>query len=153
MRLMSGKVKRIFALVLVLMLSLSAMAELSAAVLYPTMKVYFAPSTASEQIGLLPRGAMVTVKAVQNGWALIDWNGHLGFSKVEDMVSMSAVPCMLTDTTPVMYITRNNWNVRWSSLQKGTTVYVRGEKNGWMLISDANMNVLGYVPANLVTPY
>ena len=48
MRRMAGKMMRVFVLVLVvMMLTVSAMAEFSAAVFCPVMKVYFGPSTAS----------------------------------------------------------------------------------------------------------
>ena len=92
MRPMSGKIMRVFVLVLVvMMLSASAMAEFSAAVFCPVMKVYFGPSTSSEQIGALRMGTTVTVEASSGDWARINYKGYVGFARVEDLISLGLI--------------------------------------------------------------
>ena len=151
MRPMSGKMKRVFILVLVvMMLSASAMAEFSAAVFCPVMKVYFGPSTSSEQIGALKMGTTVTVEAASGDWARINYMGYVGFARIEDMMSLAPVKTKTNHLSAILYITPDNLSPRWGTLDRNTTVYVRGKKGDLALISDKNMTVLAYIPMKYV---
>jgi len=151
MRPMSRKVMRIVALVLVMMLvSVSAMAEIRAMVFSSKMSVHFAPSSTSEQIGYLTKGTDFTVEATSGAWARINYKGHVGFAKIEDMLSLETVRAKITTLTPILYITRDNLTPRMGTLDRNTTVYLRGIKGDMVLVSDYSMNVLAYVPANCV---
>ena len=151
MRPMSGKMMRVFVLVLVvMMLSASAMAEFSAAVFCPVMKVYFGPSTSSEQIGALKMGTTVTVEASSGSWARINYKGHVGFARVEDLMSLEPVQAKTNHLSPILYITPDNLTPRWGTLDRNTTVYVRGMKGDLALISDKNMTVLAYIPMKYI---
>lgn len=151
MRPMSGKVKRFIALVLVMMLvSVSAMAEMQAMVFSSKMSVYFAPSSASEKIGCLPKGTGITVEAVRGEWARVNYMGHVGFAKVEDMITLENVKASITTLTPILYITRDDLTPRMGTLDRHTTVYLRGIKGDKVLVSDKYMTILAYVPADCV---
>lgn len=147
MRSMVQKMKMALVLALVvLMLSGSALADFSATVLSGKMKVYFAPTTASEQIGSLNQGATLTVEAYQGEWARINYKGHVGFAKIADMYSNSVYKYGKTKRDAnIYYITRNNSNPQWGTLGKGTKVYIRGCKGDQWLVSNKNFTVLGYV--------
>ena len=151
MRPMSGKMMRVFVLVLVvMMLSVSAMAEFSAAVFCPEMKVYFGPSTGSEQIGALRMGTTVTVEASSGDWARINYRGYVGFARIEDLMSLEPVQARTNHMSAILYITPNNLSPRWGTLDRNTTVYVRGMKGDLALISDKDMTVLAYIPMKYI---
>lgn len=151
MRPMSGKIMRVFVLVLVvMMLSASAMAEFSAAVFCPVMKVYFGPSTSSEQIGALRMGTTVTVEASSGDWARINYKGYVGFARVEDLISLEPVKTKTNHVSAILYITPNDLSPRWGTLDRNTTVYLRGMKGDLALISDKNMTVLAYIPMKYI---
>lgn len=151
MRRLSGKMMRVFVLVLaVMMLSVSAMAEFSAAVFSPEMKVYFGPTTASEQIGALKMGTTVTVEASSGNWARINYKGYVGFAKVEDLMSLEPVKTRTNHMSAILYITPDNMSPRWGTLDRNTTVYLRGRKGDLALISDKNMTVLAYIPMKYI---
>lgn len=147
MRKISKAVKMIVALALVFsMLTVSALAGVNVVVMPESMKVYFAPTVASEQIGALPRGTVVSVEATNGEWSLVKFMGYAGFVKTEALCSLQPMAAKVKVTYPIQYISQGNFEVRWTILQAGSTVYVRGAKEGFWLISDAGMNVLGYVP-------
>lgn len=141
--------KKVVALVLLVSLfSVTAMAEFDAFVLNSMMKVYFAPSTKSEKLGSLPQGTEVSVEATSGEWALIDYNGYKGFAKIEDMVSEDPVATRKTSSkTAIYYITRDDFTPRWNTIPSGTTVYVRGMKGEYALVSNKDFTILGYVSA------
>lgn len=141
--------KKVVALVLLVSLfSVTAMAEFDAFVLNSKMKVYFAPSTKSEKLGSLPQGTEVSVEAASGEWALINYNGYKGFAKIEDMVSEDPVATRKTSSkTAIYYITRDDLTPRWNTIPSGTTVYVRGMKGKYVLVSNKDFTILGYVPA------
>ena len=143
----SGMFKKVVALVLLVsLLSITAMAEFDAYVLNSKMKVYFAPSTKSEKIGSLPQTTEVTVEATSGEWALINYKGYKGYAKVEDMVSEEPVAKMKTAAkTAIYYITPDNLTPRWNVLPADTTVYIRGMKDNLALVSNKDFTVLGYV--------
>jgi len=151
MRHMTGKMKRIAALVLVLMmLSVSAMAEMEAVVFSSRMKVYFAPSTTSEQIASIKSGKTVEVEAVSNGWARINYNGTVGFAKVSDMLSLSPAKVKTVKVSPILYFTREDSTIRWGTLDRNTTVYLRSVNGDLALVSDVDMNILACIPLNCI---
>lgn len=151
MRPMKAKMKRVFIVVLVvMMLSVSAMAEFSAMVFSPKMRVYFAPTTASEQIGALVQGVTVTVEATGGEWARINYQGNVGFAKIEDMLSLAPVKTKTNHVSVILYITPNDLTPHWGTLDRNTTVYLRGMKGDLALVSDKDMNVLAYIPKKYV---
>lgn len=153
MRSMAQKMKRtLIVAFIVLMLSGSAMASFDATVLSSKMKVFFAPTTSSKNIGSLKRGTVVTVEAHQGGWARINYKGNVGFARIQDMYSNIVYKNAKAkvDTT-IYYITRNNFNPRWGALGKGTKMYIRGQKDNYWLVSNKEFTVLGYVPMANVT--
>ena len=155
MRTLAQKMKRATLIALVvMMLSGTALADFNATVLSKKMKVYFAPSTASEQIGTLKRWTTVTVEAHQGGWARINYKGRIGFAKVADMYSNIVYKYgKLNKDAKIYYITPDNLNPRWGALGKGVKVYIRGCKGDQWLVSNKEMDVLGYVPMSSVTIY
>ena len=151
MRSIVQKMKVSLILVLIVsMLSISALADFEAAVINKKMKVYFAPTTASEQIGSLKQGTVVTVEAHQNGWARVNYKGHIGFAKVEDMVSSKYTKAKTSAAALVYYITPDNTSPRWGALPKDTTVYIRGARDNCYLVSNKNFTVLGYIEKSKV---
>lgn len=151
MRPMNVKMKRIFALVLALMLlSTSALATTKALVFGTSMPVFFGPSRAAEKISTLKPGTTVQVDAVSGGWARINYNGLVGFAQIENMLSLQTVRARITKLTPIVYITTNNTTPRMGTLDRNTTVYIRSIKGDKVLVSNADMSILAYVPANCV---
>ena len=151
MRPMNGKWVRILMLVMVLMLAMSsALASFDALVFSPQMKVYFGPSSTSEQIGLLNQGVCVTVEASDGDWARINYKGHVGFSKVEDLMAVTPIEAKTNHAASVCYITRDNLMPRWGRIARETTVYVRGMKGKMLLISNEDLTILAYIPAKYV---
>lgn len=142
------KMKQAVILVLVVaMLSGTALASFGAYVLPPKMKVYFAPSTVSEQIGYVCQGDSVVVEAFSGAWARVNYHGYVGFAEIKDLVRHEPIPAKLICDSQFLYITRTDWTPRMGMLGKGIVVYQRGIKDGYVLISDRGFNVLGYVPA------
>ncbi len=89
MRAKFGFLKRVLVLVCVLMMVAgSALASFDAYVFPGTMKIYDTPN---HQIGALPMGTRVTVEAVSGNWSLINWNGHRGFARSEDMMAVNPI--------------------------------------------------------------
>lgn len=151
MRSIVQKMKVSLILVLIVsMLSISALADFDAAVISKKMKVYFAPTTSSEQIGSLKQGTVVSVEAHQNGWARINYKGHIGFAKTEDMLSSKYVKGKISQAALIYYITPDNTKPRWAALEKGTTVYIRGGRDQYYLVSNKDFTVLGYVEKSKV---
>lgn len=151
MRSIVQKMKVSLILVLIVsMLSISALADFEAAVVNKKMKVYFAPTTASEQIGSLKQGTVVTVEAHQNGWARINYKNRIGFAKIEDMVSSLYTKAKVSHAALIYYITPDNTNPRWGALNKGTTVYIRGQRDQYYLVSNRDFTVLAYIEKSKV---
>ena len=151
MRSIVQKMKVSLILVLIVsMLSISALADFEAAVVNKKMKVYFAPTTASEQIGSLKQGTVVTVEAHQNGWARINYKNRIGFAKIEDMVSSLYTKAKVSHAALIYYITPDNTTPRWGALNKGTTVYIRGQRDQYYLVSNRDFTVLAYIEKSKV---
>lgn len=145
MRAKFGFMKRVLVLVCVLLMAAgSALASFDAYVFPGTMKVYDTPN---HQIGELPMGTRVTVEAVSGAWSRINWNGHYGFAKSEDLMAANAIVNVTNRETKIYYITPDNFTPRTGTLPKGVEVYVRGFRGGMTLVSNANFSVLGYVPS------
>jgi len=153
MRSMAQKMKRtLIVAFIVLMLSGTAMADFNATVLSSKMKVFFAPTTASENIGSLKKGTVVTVEAHQGDWARINYKGRVGFARIQDMYSNVVYKyAKAKKDTQIYYITRTNSNPRWGALGKGTKMYIRGQKDNYWLVSNKEFTVLAYVPKANVT--
>ena len=152
MRANGGMMKRVLALVCVLMmLSVSALADMDAMVFSSKMKVYFYPTTKSEQIGELPRGAEVIVEATSGEWARINYKGYVGFAQISDMLSLEPARAKVNKTSAIMYITPDNMTPQSGTLSRGTTVYVRSINGDLLMVSDKDMNILAVIPAANVT--
>lgn len=147
MRLLTGKMKRVLVLVMVLMLMTgSALASFDALIFSPQMKIYSSPSTSGTQIGYLKQGVSVEVEASVGEWAYIDYQGHKGFAKVSDMVSLATVKAKTNRVSPILYITKDDMTPRWGTLDRNTTVYMRSMNGDLYLVSDRDMNILAYIP-------
>lgn len=154
MRAIGGKMKRVLAVVLVvMMLSVSALADMDAMVFSSGMKVYFYPSTSSEKIGTLPQGTEVTVEATSGSWARINYKGYVGFARISDMISLEPARARVNTPSVILYITRDNMTPQRGTLDRNTTVYVRSINGDLLMVSDYGMNVLAIIPASSVTYY
>ena len=147
MRKVTKAVKMIVALALVFtMLTMTALAGVPAVVMTSKMNVYFAPDVKSEWLGSLVQGVEVTVEACNGPWTLVRYNGCLGFAQTQHLCSLTPKAAIVTATQSVQYISRDNFSVRWCTVEAGTTVYIRGAREGYWLISDDDFTVLGYIP-------
>jgi len=154
MRAIGGKMKRILAIVLVvMMMSVSALADMDAMVFSSGMKVYFYPSTSSEKIGTLPQGTAVSVEATSGEWARINYKGCVGFAHISDMISLEPARAKVNTPSAIVYITRDNMTPQRGTLDRNTGVYVRSVNGGLLMISDYGMNILAIIPASNVTFY
>ena len=153
LNIMAQKIKRtLIVAFIVLMLSGTAMADFNATVLSSKMNVFFAPSTSSEKIGSLKNGTVFTVEAHQGEWARINYKGHIGFARIEDMYSNVVYKhAKAKIDTSIYYITRTDTTPRWGALGKGTKMYIRGQKGNYWLVSNKQFTVLAYVPKANVT--
>lgn len=148
MRLRAGMLKRIGVLVCVLMLTAgTALASFDALVFPGSMKVYATPT---RSVGSLPLGTRVTVEAVSGEWARIRWNGYVGFAKCEDMMATNPVKARTNRATTIEYITPDNLDPRRATLPAGVDVYVRGFRDGKVLVSNADFTVLGYISSRSI---
>lgn len=148
MRAKFGFLKRVLVLVCVLMMVAgSALASFDAYVFPGTMKIYDTPN---HQIGVLPMGTRVTVEAVSGNWSLINWNGHRGFARSEDMMAVNSIRSTTNRETTIYYITPDNFTPRTGTLPRGVDVYVRGFRDGMTLVSNADFTVLGYISSSNV---
>ncbi|MEE1199028.1 MAG: SH3 domain-containing protein [Christensenellales bacterium] len=143
--------KKAAALVMMLMLVSSvALAEVSAIVLNPKTSIYFAPNESSAKVGQLGFGERLTIESNTEEWARINWNGYIGYTKLENLCSLARMKARVAVDSPVLYISRGSMTPRWMNVGAGATVYVCGARNGCWLISDEHMNLLGYIPMNCV---
>lgn len=150
MRPMKAMMKRVLVVLTVMMLSVSAVAECSALVFSPKMRVYFAPTTASEQIGALVQGVTVTVEAISGDWARVNYQGHVGFAQVGDMLSLAPAKTRTNHVSPILYITPDDLTPRWGTLDRNTTVYLRSWQGDLALVSDKDMTILAFIPKNYI---
>ena len=123
--------------------------DFKAKVISDSACVYEKAKTKSDVLGVLNKGAVVTVIGARGNWAKVERKGRTGYMKISDL--MSDGPCMIVmtkDVTPVFMIKGGKG---WKLVSAGTTLNVVGKDgSGHYLVANKSMTKLGYIDKNLV---
>ena len=140
----------ISALLIAVMLCSGAMAAYKANVITSSMAVY---NASKDYVGALPFGTAFEVEEISsNGnWAKINYKGHVGYASMQNILFQNRIKAVCTEDASMRFVTESSYKLNLAfnaTVAKGTTVYVVGYYNGYLLIENASGNGLGVVKAS-----
>jgi cell wall-associated NlpC family hydrolase/uncharacterized protein YraI len=142
---------RVIALVLVLsLLSVSALATFKANVLKVSMPVYASPKTSAKKLGSLSSGTEVTVVAYSGDWTKIRYKGHTGYAQFKYLSSQKRIKAYAKGRYAVYTLPASSAK-RLCTLSRGSTVYVAGKCGDYYLVENKSGSAAGYVKKSALT--
>jgi len=139
--------KRICAFVLVMMLlSGSALASKKATVYSDSMKVYRRASTSSSKMGSLKEGTTFYITDYNSKWAKIYYKGYTGYALLKDVeLAKSERAKAYTTKKTVVYKYGSSSSSKLGTIAKGTCIYIAGRNGNYIMCQNKSGTVTGYI--------
>lgn len=144
---MANVVKRVLALVLILMMmASSALAAMKATVYSDTMKVYRRASAYSSVKGSLKRGTSFYITDFNSVWAKINYKGYTGYVLLKDIKldKNSRRKCYAaTDAYVFPYVIEGTSAI--GMIPIGTEVYIAGRNGDYIMCQNKKGTVTAFI--------
>lgn len=144
-----GVARILVALLLVLVMVPSALADGIAAYINCATKVYATPSTKSMSLNV-PKNTPCWITAMQGGWAQVYRDGVTAYLPLKHLNLAQRMKGYISQSTKI-YIEASTSSYSAGPLGVNTEVYVIGVDGGFWRVQDASGKITGYVPTNCVS--